>query len=202
MTMNSPFILEGIVTTIDPNGDLNIAPMGPEFPEEPRSEVTEFVLRPFRSSTTYHNLCSHPEGVFHVTDDAGLIARAVLGQIPSNLIVVDASGVRGRVIRDACHWYAFQAIEIRHDEPRSWVQCRVVASHIQRPFVGFNRAKHAIVELAIMVTRLHILDREIVLAELERTSRIVNKTGGLAERESLELLRQHIGRVYQMPSTL
>ena len=58
-------ILECIVTTLGPDGTLNIAPMGPIV--EPGS-LDRFVLRPYTSSTTYRNLKALGEGVLHITD--------------------------------------------------------------------------------------------------------------------------------------
>ena len=45
-------ILEGIVTSLDAGGKLNVAPMGPIV--EP--DMSRLVLRPFRTSQTYRNL--------------------------------------------------------------------------------------------------------------------------------------------------
>ena len=58
-------ILEGIVTTLALDGTLNVAPMGPKLVRDPG----RFVLRPYKTSTTYRNLKSLGEGVLHVTDD-------------------------------------------------------------------------------------------------------------------------------------
>ena len=63
-------ILEGIVTSLDERGELNIAPMGPLVDE---SMVT-LRLRPFKTSQTYQNLKVRPCGVFHVV---GTPARVV-----------------------------------------------------------------------------------------------------------------------------
>ena len=55
-------ILEGIVTTINDDGTLNIAPMGPRVDNS--ASLARFDLRPFRTSTTYRNLKARGEGVF------------------------------------------------------------------------------------------------------------------------------------------
>ena len=70
-------ILEGIVTTISPSGAVNIAPMGPRV----NADVTSFVLRPYKTATTYHNLKFRGEGVFHVTDDVLLLAQAAVSRL-------------------------------------------------------------------------------------------------------------------------
>src|SRR5439155_18200625 len=71
----TPMILEGLVTTRNPDGSPHLAPMGPRV----GADFARFVLRPFPTSTTYRNLLAHPEGVLHVTDDALLLAKAALG---------------------------------------------------------------------------------------------------------------------------
>ena len=78
-------ILEGIVTTISPEGELNIAPMGPVVDEA----MSRLVLRPFRTSHTYRNLKHLGEGVFHVTDDVLMLAQGAIGTVqpmPSRLL--------------------------------------------------------------------------------------------------------------------
>ncbi|HJT78949.1 MAG TPA: DUF447 domain-containing protein, partial [Gemmataceae bacterium] len=70
-------ILEGIVTTLSPDGALNVAPMGPHV----TPGMERFLLRPFPTSQTYRNLTAHGEGVLHVTDDVLLLARAALGPV-------------------------------------------------------------------------------------------------------------------------
>src|SRR6516162_3956807 len=71
-------ILEGIVTTIAPTGEINIAPMGPRVD----GAMEHFLLRPFPTSQTYRNLKAHGEGVLHVTDDVLVLAQAALGRTP------------------------------------------------------------------------------------------------------------------------
>ena len=73
-------ILEGIVTTLSLEGALNVAPMGPWI--DPDLSMARFVLRPFHTSTTYQNLKSRGEGVFHVTDDVLLVAQTAIGAAP------------------------------------------------------------------------------------------------------------------------
>src|ERR1051326_177223 len=101
-------ILEGIVTTICPTGDVNIAPMGPRVD----ADMRRFWLRPFNTSTTYHNLRAHGEGVLHVTDDVLLLARAAIGRLTQLPPLMPAHAVRGWVLRDACRAYEFRVLNI------------------------------------------------------------------------------------------
>ena len=70
-------ILDGVVTTLNHEGVLNIAPMGPIVDPS----ITQLTLRPFQTSTTYRNLKQRPVGVFHVVDDVLLIARSALDRL-------------------------------------------------------------------------------------------------------------------------
>src|SRR3954467_2809099 len=97
-------ILEGIVTTVSPEGRINIAPMGPRVD----AGLERFLLRPFPTSQTYRNLKAHGEGVLHVTDDVLLLARAALATVDPPPALLPASKVRGFVLRDACRFYDYQ----------------------------------------------------------------------------------------------
>jgi hypothetical protein len=68
----------------------------------------------------------------------------------------------------------------------------VVYHGVLREFFGFCRAKHAVVEAAILATRLHLLPREEIDAEFRKLARIVEKTGGEQEREAFEFLEAYV----------
>ena len=72
--------------------------------------------------------------------------------------------------------------------PRSRIDTAVVHRGVQREFIGFNRARHAVLEAAIYATRLHLLPREFIASEFERLQVIVDKTAGPEEHEAMALL--------------
>jgi hypothetical protein len=181
-------ILEGIVTTTNEDGSTNISPMGPDI-EDP---VHTFQLRPFTSSTTYRNLLRDREGVLHVIDDVLLLAQAAIGQLDPRPELVATTAVRGHILKNCCRWYAFRVVEIEDHEPRASMRCQVVDTGNRRNFFGFNRAKHAIVELAILATRVHLLPRAEIVHEFDRWEPVVLKTGGPREQEAFVLLRRYV----------
>ena len=183
-------ILEAIVTTVAVDGTVNIAPMGPTVDEG--TELKRFVLRPFPTAHTYRNLRLHGEGVLHVTDDVLLLARAALGTVDPAPPLTPAGHVRGFVIADACRFYEFRVATFDDSEPRVRIAAEVVHSGRRRDFFGFNRAKHAVVEAAILATRTHLLPLDDVEAEYRRLGVIVAKTGGGQEREAFALLSRHL----------
>lgn len=182
-------ILEGLVTTIGVDGRPNLAPMGP-IVEDDDVELSRFVLRPFATSTTYRNLKETGQGVFHVTDDVLLIALAAIGrQEMENLESRPATRVRGLVLSATCRYYEFRVVAEDARDDRTTLEVETLARGALRPFFGFNRAKHAVIEAAILATRVGLIPASEILAELERLSVPVRKTAGAREREAFELLR-------------
>ena len=179
-------ILEGIVTTINEDDTTNISPMGPLVD----AVMSRLTLRPFQSSTTYRNLKRCGEGVLHITDDVELLARAAVGVVAPP--VRDASAVKGRILVDACRWYAFRVVELDDREERTTICCEVVDSGRQRDFFGFNRAKHAVVEAAILATRVGILPDEKIRREMEALEILVAKTGGDDEHRAFAFLTNYL----------
>lgn len=193
MYNTSPMILEGIVTTIDSSGAINIAPMGPRV----QPDMKRFLLLPFSTARTCRNLREHGEGVLHVTDDVWLLARAALGPVEPLPELRPAEVVRGWVLADTCRYYEFRVVSIDDSEERVKIEADVVHWGRQRDFFGFNRAKHAVVEAAILATRTHILPLEEIEAEYRRLAMIVDKTGGLQERQALAFLQEQLARERQ-----
>jgi hypothetical protein len=190
-------ILEGIVTTVSAAGTVHVAPMGPRLdPAVGEGAVLErFVLRPFRTAQTYRNLGKHPEGVLHVTDDVLLLAQAALGPVEPPPPLLPATRVRGWVLRDACRYYEFRVTSRDDRSQRSSLEAEVVHSGRLRDFFGLNRAKHAVIEAAILATRTAFLPLDEIEAEYRKLALLVDKTGGPREHEAFALLRRHVERV-------
>ncbi len=181
-------ILEGIVTTQSDAGDVNVAPMGPIVDES----METLVLRPFQTSTTYQNLKQTGCGVLHVTDDVLLIAQAVVGQLDPLPETMPAAHINGAVLTSACRWYELEVVSLNDQQERTRIECRVVHTGRLRDFFGFNRAKHAVLEAAILATRVHLLPRKQIHAEFERLAVPIEKTAGPRERLAFELLQQSV----------
>ena len=146
-------IIEGIVTSLDATGRLNVAPMGPIV----HGDFQHLTLRPFQPSTTFNNLMATRCGVFHVTDDVLLIARIISGTLTESVATEPAVTVPGQTLRDCCRAFEFTIHSVDDSEPRSRMEATVVHCQERRPFSGFNRARHAVLEAAILATRLHLL---------------------------------------------
>lgn len=181
-------ILEGIVTTLASDGTLNVAPMGPKVGRDPG----RYLLRPYQTSTTYQNLKATGEGVLHVTDDVFLIARAAIGTLPEPE-TSPASKVRGRILKTTGRYVEFRVVDLDDRSERTSITIESVAEGLQpKPLFGLNRAKHAVVEAAILATRLEFLPTTEIMADFARLAIPIDKTGGPDERLAFGILLDRV----------
>lgn len=165
---------------------MHVAPMGPHV----SNELLQWTLKPFQTSKTFQNLHRTNRCVVHVVDDALLLARAVTGQAndsPSRF--VEGTGF---ILLEACHWYSLSIESWDISQPRAVAVCQVKSTGNERPFFGWNRAKHAVVELAILSSRLGMLAPDFIQTEIERLQILIDKTAGESETEAFQLLVDYI----------
>jgi hypothetical protein len=177
-------IIETIVTSTGPDGAVNFAPMGVEWEEE------ALVLKPFLETTTFRNVSATRAAVVNLTDDVMLFARAALSdpQFPS----FPAEAVSGVVLEAACSWREVEVVSVDDTPPRSRIATRVVHRGYRREFIGFNRARHAVLEATILATRTHLLPAEQIRDELARLQVIVDKTAGPREQEAMAFVSEYV----------
>ncbi|MFP6672572.1 MAG: DUF447 domain-containing protein [Pirellulaceae bacterium] len=181
-------ILEAIVTTLNADQSVNVSPMGPLVD----ASMKEFTLRPYETSMTCQNLQRTRQGVLHVTDDVELLARAAINQLDPLPEMVAATAVEGSILVAACRWYAFEVVSLDDRNEPVTMQCQVVESGRQRDFFGFNRAKHAVLEAAILATRVQFLPAALIRSQLEQLAVIVGKTAGAQEQRAFDLLQDYV----------
>jgi uncharacterized protein len=177
-------IIESIVTTLDRVGRANFAPMGVEWGED------SIVLKPFLETTTFPNVRDTGVAVVNLTDDVLLFAQSAIGSpvFPSH----PATVLRGVVLEAACSWRELEVVSIDATPPRSRIEMRVCHRGTRRDFIGFNRARHAVLEAAILATRVQLLPAQQIRDELARLAVPVDKTAGPREREAWMLIEGYI----------
>jgi hypothetical protein len=180
-------ILETIVTTVGGDGTINCAPMGVEWGD------STIVLKPFLETATYRNVLATRAAVINLVDDVRVFARAAVTN--PEYPTVPATVVRGVVLADCCSWREVNVRLIDSTPPRSRIETSVVHRGVRREFLGFNRARHAVLEAAIYATRLHLLPREFIESEMARLQVIVDKTAGPQEFEAMAELTDHVRSV-------
>lgn len=177
-------IIESILTSMAPDGTVNFAPMGVEWGE------TAIVLKPFLETTTFRNVRDTRVAVVNLTDDVMLFAQGAISspQFPA----VPAIAVRGVVLEAACGWRELEVVAIDDTPPRSRIEARVVHRGTRREFLGFNRARHAVLEAAILATRTHLVPADEIQREYARLQVIVDKTAGPREQEAMAMLTEYV----------
>lgn len=182
-----PMIRETLVTTVAADGRAHIAPLGLI------AEDAGWIVAPFAPSTTLANLRAVPFCVANHVDDVRIFAGCLTGR--RNWPLLAAGGPVPRLAAALCHWELAVEQVSEHDQ-RPKFHCRVVAQVIHAAFPGFNRAKNAVLEGAILVSRLHMLPREKVMAEIGYLEIAVQKTAGLEEMEAWGWLMQRVREFY------
>jgi hypothetical protein len=186
-----PMIRETIVTTIGAEGRVHLAPLGII------AEGDGFILAPFRPSTTLENLRAVPFAAANYTDDVRIFAGCLTGrrEWPTT-----ASGkIPVPRLAGALAHAELAVTRVSEDEQRPRFHCRVVHRVSHAPFEGFNRAKAAVIEAAILASRLDFLPREKIEREIEYLRIAVEKTAGAAEQEAwgwlMDKIREHYAAV-------
>lgn len=184
-----PMIRECIVTTLSDEGKLHIAPLG--IIEDGKG----WVVAPFRPSTTLDNLRTTPFAVANFTDDVLVFAGCLTGN--KDWPTRPAEHVPGGILDGALAHLELAVEHVEEDELRPRFHCRIVHEGSHAPFKGFNRAQAAVIETAILASRLKMLPREKVETELAYHQIAVTKTAGPREHEAWRILVDKIEDFYR-----
>lgn len=184
-----PLIRECIVTTMNAEGAVHIAPLG--LIEDGKG----WVIGPFRPSATLDNLRTTPFAVANFTDDVLVFAGCLTGN--KNWPTRPAEKVPGAILDGALSHLELAVDSVEEDELRPRFHCRIVHEGNHAPFKGFNRAQAAVIETAILASRLKMLPREKVETELAYQRIAIEKTAGPRELEAWGLLNEKIENFYK-----
>ena len=169
-------IHEVIVTTVNADGQPHHAPMG-------ISEVNgHFLIKPFKPSATYDNLKRSGHCAINYTDDVRVFAGALTGRRAWPVLSCDT--INGQYLKQALAHSELEVVELDDAEPRACFTAAVKCEKNHAPFRGFNRAQSAVVEAAILVSRLHMLSPEKIRSEIAYLTIAIDKTAGERELEA------------------
>ena len=183
-----PVVRESVVTTVNQDGSAYVAPLGVIETGD------QLVIAPFRPSTTLENLRRQGTACINYTDDARIFAGCVTKR-RRDWPVLPAERIAGWRLEAALAHAEVEVVEVIQDDerPRFVTAIRHEATH--RPFRGMNRARAAVLEAAILVTRLHLLPAEKIAREIAYLQIAIDKTAGPPELEAwgwlLEAIEQH-----------
>jgi uncharacterized protein len=179
-----PQIVETIVTTFNSKGEAHIAPLGLIAHGE------HWVIAPFRPSTTLENLRVNPVAAASHTDDVRVFAGSVTGRKLWPLL--PTRSIKGERLADCVSHWELKVDKIIEDAQRPRFLCSIVDEETHKAWEGFNRAQAAVLELAVLTTRLNMLSFEKVESELKYLEIAISKTAGPREEEAWEWLMEKV----------
>lgn len=179
-----PMIRETIVTTVSAAGAVHITPFGII------AYGDGWIIAPFHPSVTIDNLRAVPFAVANYTDDVRIFAGCLTGRRDWPTVAADVVPVP-RLAAALAH-AELAVANVTEDAQRPRFQCRVVHRASHAAFEGLNRAKAAVLEAAILVSRLDLLPREKIEQEMAYLATAVAKTAGPAEQEAWEWLAERV----------
>jgi uncharacterized protein len=183
-----PMIRETIVTTVDASGRAHIAPLGLI------ADGDRWIIAPFRPSTTLDNMRAVPFAVANYTDDVRVFAGCLTGRRDWPLLKIDGFAVPR--LETALTHAEFAVDHVEEHEQRPRFVCRVLRQVPHTPFEGLNRAKAAVLELAVLVSRLNFLPREKIDTEMAYLRIAIDKTAGPDELEAWGWLADKVNEHY------
>lgn len=175
-------IQEVIVTTQNKQGKTHIAPMGVHV------QGDEFIILPFRPSTTLKHILESKTAIINYTDDVRIFAGCLSNR--RDWPLSKAHQIEGHYLSSALSHKELKLARIEEDEVRPKLYCQAVYSANHKPFQGFNRAQYAVLEAAILVSRLKMLPIEKIEREISYLQIGLDKTAGDNEREAWGWLMQ------------
>ena len=107
-------------------------------------------------------------------------------------VVGPAEKVRGAVIEGALSHQEIAVDSVEDDAVRPRFRCRVVHEAAHRGFLGFNRAQAAVIEGAILISRLDMLPADKIDREMAYLAIAIEKTAGPVEREAWQWLEERL----------
>ncbi len=182
--MSNDVIYETVVTTVSADGAAHIAPMGVRYQD------SDIVLMPFRPSATYDNIVGTGAAVVNLTTDVRVFAGCLTGrrQWPT----VPAERIRGVRLASALSHIELRLAQHSGDPARPSLRMARVHEARHGDFPGFNRAQAAVIEGAVLASRLHLLPASKIAREMAYLQIAIDKTAGAAEREAWQWLLDRI----------
>ena len=181
-----PRIVETIVTTANAAGEFHAAPLGLI------EDGDHWIIGPFKPSRTLDNLRANPFATASHTSDVRVFAGSVTGR--KNWPAVTASRIASGRLADCISHWELKVDRVIEDDLRPKFVCSIVHRETHKAWEGFNRAQAAVIELAVLTTRFHMLPAAKVEDELKYLEIAISKTAGARELEAWGWLMEKVDR--------
>lgn len=182
-------IFETVVTTVSAAGRVHVAPFGVRY------RGAQVVLAPFRPSATLDNILATGRAVLNLLTDGRVFAGCVTGlqrDWPTVPALPGDAGVQR--LPQALGHVVLRLAQVIDDAQRPTLLLNREAEAQHAPFRGLNRAQAAVVEGAVLVSRLHMLPPEKIDRELAYLQIAIDKTASAEDWQAWHWLLQAVAR--------
>lgn len=169
-------IYETIISTMDLQGRVHVTPFGV------RMQDGLVVISPFKPSATLVNILATERAVLNLTDDVRVFSGALTHRKVWEL--VPATRIEGYRLLDTLVHKELKLVRVEDDLVRPQLFLEVLHEVQHQCFKGFNRAQAAVIELAVLVSRLKRLPLEKINQEMDYLKIAIEKTAGPRELEA------------------
>lgn len=177
-------IYEAIITSVDAMGVPHVAPFGISMQDD------LVIISPYKPSSTMANILANNYAVINLTDDVRVFAAALTGRSSWDLVAADkVLGVR--LARCLAH-KELKLVNIIDHPLRPQLFLQVLHEEQHQAFQGFNRAQAAVIELAVLVSRLTRLPMDKIELEIGYLNIAIEKTAGPRELEAWSWLMETV----------
>ena len=187
-------IHEVIVTTINKDKKVHIAPMGVKILQSDSKKLVQ--ISPFKPSQTLNNILETKIATVNFIDNVKVFSGIVTGEKKDWELEVFDDKFAPHLQNTNTH----MNVEAReeHDDPvRPRIICEVINEQIHRPFLGFNRAQFSVIELAVLSTRLGRINDNKIKDEMKYLKIGIDKTAGKNEKEAWEWIEKKINIYFE-----
>jgi len=177
-------IYETIISTIDAFGNAHVTPFGISMQDD------IVVISPYKPSATLDNILATEHAVMNLTDDVRVFAAALTGRSAWDLVAVDkVVGVR---LATCLAHKELKLVNVIDHPLRPQLFLQVLHEEQHQAFQGFNRAQAAVIELAVLVSRLTRLPMDKIEQEIGYLNIAIEKTAGPRELEAWSWLLEAV----------
>lgn len=187
-------IHEVIVTTINKDKKVHIAPMGVKILQSDSKKLVQ--ISPFKPSQTLNNILETKIATVNYIDNVKVFSGIVTGEKKDWELEVSDDKCAPHLQNTNTHMNV-KAIEDHDDPVRPRIICEVINEQIHRPFLGFNRAQFSVIELAVLSTRLGRIDDNKIKDEMKYLKIGIDKTAGKNEKEAWEWIEKKINIYFE-----
>lgn len=181
-------IYEIIISSVNSHGDAHVAPFGVQI------QAGLAVISPYKPSVTLENILATNHAVLNITDDVRVFAGALTRRQAWSL--VPAEKIIGYRLVDTLLHQELRLVKVVDDVLRPQLHMEVLHEVQHQPFKGFNRAQAAVIELAVLASRLHLLTKDKVLSEISYLQIAIDKTAGERELQAWRWLTEKVENYY------